>query len=79
MALSNPETIEIRDESEDNERRFRLYIDGAPRAFVKRKQNGLVTMHLEVYGGLQWQEAKVMMQGLLQLSVIADQLSGPTA
>jgi len=75
MAISNPETIEIVDESTHDEVRFQLYIDGGRRAFV-RKKHGLVTLHWEVYGPQQWPEAKVLMQGLLELSVIADQLSG---
>jgi hypothetical protein len=75
MAISNPETIEIVDESTHDEVRFQLYIDGGRRAFV-RKKRGLVALHWEVYGAQQWPEAKVLMQGLLELSVIADQLLG---
>lgn len=75
MAISDVETIKIVDESTDEEVRFQLYIDGARRAFV-RKKHGYVTLHWEVYGPQQWPEAKNLLQGLLQLSVWADQLSG---
>lgn len=75
MAISNPETIRIVDESTHDELKFQLYIDGGRRAFV-RKKGGCVSMHWEVYGPQYWPEAKVLMQGLLELSVIADQLSG---
>ncbi len=75
MAISNPDTIKIVDESTDDEVRYQLYIDGGRRAFV-RKKYGSVTLHWEVYGPQQWPEAKVLMQGLLELSVLADQLSG---
>lgn len=75
MAISDPDTIEIVDESTHNEIRFQLYIDGGRRAFVSKK-NGSVQLHWEVYGPQYWPEAKVLMQGLLELSVIADQLSG---
>ena len=75
MAISDVETIKIVDESTDEEVKFQLYIDEARRAFVLKK-NGYVTLHWEVYGPQQWPEAKNLMQGLLQLSVLADQLSG---
>lgn len=76
MAESNPDTIKIVEEREDGETRFYLYVDGGRCAFVRRLVNGYVTLHWEVYGPQQWPEAKVLMQGLLELSVLADQLSG---
>lgn len=75
MAISNPETIEIVDESTHDEVKFQLYIDGSRRAYVRKKYD-LITFAWEVYGPQYWPEAKVLMQGLLELSVIADQLSG---
>lgn len=69
------DTIEIRDESTHSEQRFQLYIDGGPRALVT-KTNGSVQLHWQVYGPQYWPEAKALMQGLLELSVIADELSG---
>lgn len=75
MTFSNPDTIEIVDESAHEEIRFQLYIDGGQRAFVSKK-GGAVQLHWQVYGPQYWPEAKVLMQGLLELSVIADKLSG---
>ncbi len=75
IVASDPDTIEIVDESTADQERHQLYIDGQRRGFVKRA-NGKVTMHWEVYGPQGWPDAKVLMSGLLQLSVIADQLSG---
>lgn len=72
-----PKGIEIRNESTDAEDRFQLYIDGGPRAAVSKKAN-LVQLHWEVYGPQEWPRAKLLLQGLLELSVIADQLSGDT-
>jgi len=72
---SNPDTIEIRDESTHEEQRFQLYIDGGPRALVTKK-HGTVSLNWQVYGPQYWPEAQVLMQGLLELSVVADQLSG---
>lgn len=73
--ISNPDTIEIRDESTRDEKRFQLYIDGGPRAAVTKK-GGTVQLTWQVYGPQHWPAAKVLMQGLLDLSIIADQLSG---
>ena len=42
-------TIEIRDESTHDEQRFQLYIDGGPRALLK-KRNGAVEIVWQVYG-----------------------------
>lgn len=75
MTISNPDTIEIIDESTHEEIRFQLYIDGGRRALVSKK-SGTVQLHWQVYGPQYWPEAQVLMQGLLELSVIADQLSG---
>lgn len=75
MTISNPDTIEIIDESTHEEIRFQLYIDDGRRALVSKK-GGTVQFHWQVYGPQYWPEAKVLVQGLLELSVIADQLSG---
>ena len=72
--ISDPDSIEIRDESTHDEQRFQLLIDGGPRALLK-KRNGTVEIVWQVYGPQYWPEAKVLMQGLLELSVLADQLS----
>lgn len=75
MTISNQDTIEIVDESTHEEVRFQLYIDGGRRALVTKKA-GMVELHWQVYGPQYWPEAQVLMQGLLELSVIADKLSG---
>lgn len=75
MTFSNQDTIEIVDESTHDEIRFQLYIDSGRRAFVSKK-SGTVQIHWQVYGPQYWPEAEVLMQGLLELSVIADKLSG---
>ena len=73
--ISDPDTIEIRDESTHEEQRFQLFIDGGPRALLTKKC-GTVQLIWQVYGPQYWPEAKVLIQGLLELSVLADQLSG---
>ena len=65
----------IRDEITYEEPRFRLYADGAAQALL-RKRGGMVELVWQVYGPQAWPDAKVLLQGMLELSVIADQLSG---
>ena len=72
--MSNPDTIEIIDESTYEETRLQLYIDGGKRALLSKKQ-GDVQINWQVHGPQYWPEAKVLMQGLLELSIIADKLS----
>lgn len=67
--------IEIVDESTYDEIRFQLYIDGGRRALVSKK-SGTVQFHWQVHGPQYWPDAKILVQGLLELSVIADKLSG---
>lgn len=67
--------IEIRDESTYDEQRFQLCIDGGPRALLTKK-HGLVQFHWQVYGPQYWPQAQVLLQGLMELSMIADKLSG---
>lgn len=74
-AMNDDLNIDIQDESTHNEERFQLYINGAAKALVTKK-NGMVQMHWQVHGPQHWPNAKVLMQGLLELSIIADQLSG---
>lgn len=73
--MSDVDSIEIRDESTHDQQRFQLYIDGGPRALLTKK-HGTVELVWQVYGPQYWPEAKVLIQGLLELSVVADQLSG---
>jgi hypothetical protein len=69
------DAIEIRDDSTYDEQRFQLLIDGGPRALLTKK-NGVVQLQWQVYGPQYWPEAQVLMQGLLELSVLADKLAG---
>lgn len=75
MATTNQETIKIVDESTDDEIRHVLYIDGGPRATLTKKHS-LVNFNWQVYGPQQWPEAKNLILGLLELSILADQLHG---
>lgn len=72
---SDPDTIEIHDESTHDEQRFQLYIGGGPRALVT-KRGGTTQFHWQVYGPQYWPQAQVLLQGLMELSMIADKLSG---
>lgn len=66
----------IEDLSRDGVAIFQLLVDGEPKARVTKK-GGLVEINWQVYGPQYWPEkGKALMQGLLDLSVIADQLSG---
>lgn len=73
--ISNPDSIEIRDEGTHDEERYQLYVDGSPRALLTKKR-GFVEWHWQVYGPQHWPEAQVLLQGLLELSVLADKLQG---
>jgi hypothetical protein len=68
-------SIEIHDESVGTEQRFQLYVDGGPRALLVKK-HGDVQLIWQVQGPQYWPDAKALLQGLLELSVIADKLSG---
>jgi hypothetical protein len=67
--------ILIQDESTYKGARFQLYINGSPRALLT-KQHGSLELTWQVYGPQHWAEAKLLIQGLVELSVLADQLAG---
>ena len=71
----NKKVIQIRNTSTDDEESYELFINGGSRATLSKK-HGLIQIHWHVYGPQDWPDAKYLMQGLLELSVIADQLSG---
>lgn len=75
--MSAEKLIQIKNESTDGEERYELYINGGSRATLTKKGNR-VQLNWQVYGPQDWPDAKWLMQGLLELSVIADQLSGDT-
>lgn len=73
---SNPDTIEVVEQSSDGATRLALKINGKELVLLtKRGQE--VRLHWQVYGPMQWQEAHVLLQGLLELSIHADRLSAP--
>jgi|LNFM01.1.fsa_nt_gb hypothetical protein len=68
--------IQIEDLSRDGVAIFQLLVDGEPKGRVTKK-GGLVEINWQIYGPTYWPDhGKALMQGLLDLSVIADQLSG---
>lgn len=69
-------TSTIVDESNDDERRFQLYVGDTRQALVVKKPGRPVEINWQIYGPQFWPPAKVLLQGLLDLSVIADQLAG---
>lgn len=66
------DSIEIQDEGNQ---RWQLYVNGSPRILLTKK-HGSLQLHWQVYGPQHWAEAKVIIQGLLELSVLAHQLAG---
>ena len=75
MVTADLSRISIEDESTEKEVRFQLYINDNHRGLVT-KRGGTVQFHFAVFGPQYWPEAKALMQGLLELSIIADRLSG---
>lgn len=69
--------VHIENESTDDEERYELYVNGGSRATLTKKNN-VVSLNWQVYGPQHWPDAKYVLQGLLELSVIADQISGAT-
>ena len=66
--------IEIREESTDEQKRFVLYTDRCRRGMVSMGRDQRVQYHWDVAGPIYHAEAKIMLRGLLELSMIADQL-----
>ena len=79
MAHSNKETIEIREREVYDGRKplkiFELYIDNCKQAAVEQQRNGSVKFRFNPKGAFDWQEAQVWIQGLLDLSMIAEELN----
>ena len=68
------EKINIRDESTDIEKRFQFYIGDCRRGLVTMGPDKRVKFHWQTAGLSQLEEARVWIQGLLELSIIAEQL-----
>lgn len=67
--------VEIVDNSAKGVVRHTLYVNGDPKAHVV-VTNGEVRLHWAVYGPQSWEpEGRALLQGLVELSVIADQLA----
>lgn len=72
--MSNQESITIKDESKGRLKKFTLYVDGMPRGGVESNQQGYVNMRFYPCGPCQLRESQNWLQGMLELSVIADKL-----
>lgn len=75
--MDRVETIKIVDEGTPSKPRHMLYINDCQRAFAT-VLNHRVSIHWLVHGPQSLDEAHVLMQGLLDLFMIADQLKGGT-
>lgn len=69
-------TIEIKPTAPNGDafEQHTLYVNGFPAAHVQATPAG-VFLNWSVYGPQQWPEAKLVLEGLLELSVLADQLT----
>lgn len=69
--------MEVRDESTEEEIRYQLYVKGGRRAAVTcRRGSGKPIFHWQIYGPERWFKAQALIEGLLELSVLAAQLEG---
>lgn len=59
-------------------KRFGLYVDGCRRAAVEEQRNGEPWFRFDPIGAFAWSEAQVWLQGLLELSIIAEELKHGT-
>lgn len=74
--MIDSDRIKIVDESSGGEIRHQLYIDGIAQAALIRRLGGeKLGIHWHVYGRQKWPEAKDLICGLLELSIIAEQLN----
>jgi len=67
-------TIEIIDESYAGLEIHQLYIDGGRAVAAIRRPGQPVELSWQVYGPQFWPDAQKIIQGLVQLSFIADQM-----
>ena len=63
----------IRDVSTEEHTRFELHVNDF-RAATLQREHGLVKLNWEIHGPMQWPEARIVLVGLLHLSVTADYL-----
>lgn len=81
MPAANPDTIKvIKEEPEDGQEVYQLYVDGCARArlMVRRrpKQQPQVELDIMFAGGFDWAEAGVWVRGLQKLADIGDKIAG---
>lgn len=78
MAHSNSQTIEIRESVAIDGRKSlpvrELYIDGCRRAAIECQRDGSIRFRFDPVGAFNIQEARVWLQGLLELSLHAEEL-----
>ncbi len=78
MATSNPETITlVEKEIYDGRKKLRLielYVDNCRRAVVHENLHKSATFRFDSVGAFNLQEARVWLQGLLELSIRAEDL-----
>lgn len=72
--MDNLEHLNIHDESIDEERRFQFRIGECPRGLVTQGSDGRVRLHWQTAGPSSLAEARIWVQGLLELLMIAEQL-----
>ena len=71
------DTIELREEHTETEERIQLYIGGLQKAMVTRRKDKKVRLHLHLAGPFPWRtEGYLLVQGLMELAVIAMQMEG---
>lgn len=68
------ENINIQDESADGEKRFQFYVGECRRGLVTQGKDGRVKFHWQTAGPCNLDESRIWIQGLLELSMIAEQL-----
>jgi hypothetical protein len=82
MAHSNLDSIEIKERVVYDGRKplkiFELYVDGCRRATVEEQRHGEPRFRFDPVGAFAWQEVQVWLQGLLELSIIAEGLKHGT-
>lgn len=68
------ENINIRNESTDGEIRYQFYVGECHRGLVTLGKDGRVKFHWQTAGPSNLEESRIWIQGLLELSMIAEQL-----
>jgi hypothetical protein len=68
------ENINIRNESTDDEVRYQFYVGECRRGLVTLGKDGRVKFHWQTAGPSNLEESRIWIQGLLELSMIAEQL-----